>query len=332
MPPGTDLKLASRRAKNKLFYSYSIQIPHTLTRAYTLTYYSFFCSFFVWGRYPHTLHPHCSLSKPYLLWRAHCIFRTMLDTCFLPSNFQKKTWQTIIIPTCREKEAKLQKNWVAQSCNFGSKTVLYSQTTYWDRNQQNGDVFHRASINEEEKYWLYEWISRFSYGKIRIGLAFTGQWQHPPWTASPAPLLQAHWKQGFISYPLGLPSPLLHFPLNIKLAQSSRKRVLRRMTALMNEWELFVCGYPVRTVEGIVVCGYPHLWECALVHVALPVTQVCVKAQGQCFSSCLPDIFRLQSSVEGIQGRNSIRKLKQKQWRKKHDLLALFQAHALLAF
>lgn len=264
MPPGTDLKLASRRAKNKLFYSYSIQIPHTLTRAYTLTYYSFFCSFFVWGRYPHTLHPHCSLSKPYLLWHAHCIFRTMLDTCFLPSNFQKKTWQTIIIPTCREKEAKLQKNWVAQSCNFGSKTVLYSQTTYWDRNQQNGDVFHRASIDEEEKYWLYEWISRFSYGKIRIGLAFTGQWQHPPWTASPAPLLQAHWKQGFISYPLGLPSPLLHFPLNIKLAQSSHKRVLRRMTALMNEWELFVCGYPVRTIEGCVwVSTFVRVYTCA---------------------------------------------------------------------
>lgn len=148
----------------------------------------------------------------------------------------------------------------------------------------------------------------------------------------PAPLLQAHWKQGFISYPLGLPSPLLHFPQNIKLAQSLHKRVLRRMTAFMNDWELFVRGYPVRTVERIFVCGYPCLWECTLVHAALHVTHVCVKAQGQCFSSYLPYIFRLQSSVEGIQGRNSIRKLKRKPWRKKHDLLALFQAHALLAF
>lgn len=251
---------------------------------------------------------------------------------FFHRIFRKRHGKPLSFPLAERRKPNFRKTELPQSCNFGSKTVLYSQTTYWDRNQQNGVVFHRASINEEEKYWLYEWISRFSYGKIRIGLAFTGQWQHPPWTASPAPLLQAHWKQGFISYPLGLPSPLLHFPLNIKLAQSSRKRVLRRMTALMNEWELFVCGYPVRTVEGIVVCGYPHLWECALVHVALPVTQVCVKAQGQCFSSCLPDIFRLQSSVEGIQGRNSIRKLKRKQWRKKHDLLALFQAHALLAF
>lgn len=175
MPPRTNLKLASIRAKNKLFYSYSIQIPHTLTCAYTLTYYNFFV-LFVWGRYPHTLHPHCSLSKQNLFWSVYCIFRTMLDTCFLPSNFQKKTWQTIIISTCREKEAKLQKNWIAQSCNFGSKTSLYSQTTYWNRNKQNADVFHHANINEEKKYWLYEWISRFSYGKIRVGLALTCQW------------------------------------------------------------------------------------------------------------------------------------------------------------
>lgn len=51
MPLGTDLKLASIWAKNKLFYSYSIQIPHRLTCAYTLTYYCFFLFFFVWGRF-----------------------------------------------------------------------------------------------------------------------------------------------------------------------------------------------------------------------------------------------------------------------------------------